>query len=49
VQCLPCKRQWTSERVENIADDLRFHMDKQMQSIVSHMDFSDDCLEVKKP
>jgi hypothetical protein len=48
VECTPCKRQWTSERVERIGDDLRESMYRQITNIVKHMDFSTDCIEVRR-
>lgn len=46
VECITCKRRWASPRVQTIADDLREHMHRQLQGIVTYMDLDASCVEM---
>ena len=48
VSCPRCERDWDSERVSEIFNHCHEALIRQMQGIVTHMDFSTDCVEVRK-
>lgn len=47
VECVVCKTRWASPRVQKLADDLREHMHRQMQSLVRHMEFDVSCVQME--
>lgn len=48
VSCPRCERDWESERVREIYNHCHDSMVRQITGIVNHMDFSDDCREIKR-
>lgn len=48
VQCPRCERDWRSERVREIYRHCHEAMERQVNGIVNHLDFSDDCEEIKR-
>lgn len=48
LECIVCKTKWANARVQQISDDLREHMHRQLQGIVKYMDFDKSCVEMQE-